>query len=214
MRHSGRPGICLLTIAAALGLGSCLGVQSARSGEVLFQDSFDHPSSGWDRYQGPDYRADYSGGTYRIEILEPNTNAWSTPDLSFHDVQIEVDARKAAGPDDNLLGVLCRYQDASNFYFFLVSSDGYAGIGIRQQGQARLLSADTMLPHPAVGKGSTTNHLTVRCLASSLELAVNGEPVASAEGEEWAAGDVGLIAGAYEEPGVVVEFDRFSVLQP
>lgn len=214
MRLSGRFAIGLFVQVAALGLGSCWSLHSPRSGDVLFQDSFEHPSSGWDQYQGPDYRADYGNGTYRFEILEPNTTAWSTPNLSLRDVQIEVDVRKVSGPDDNLFGVLCRYQDGSNFYFFLVSSDGYVGIGIRQEGQSRLLGSDTMLPHPAVRTSSMPNHLTIRCVASSLELAVNGEPVASAEVGEWPAGDVGLIAGAYDAPGVVIEFERFSVLLP
>ncbi len=204
----------VLSTGLALTLGSCSDVRSAQSGDVLFQDAFEHPSSGWDRYQGTDYRADYIGGAYRIEVLLPNTDTWSTPDLSFGDAQIEVDARKVAGSDNNLFGVLCRYQDGSNFYFFLISSDGYAGIGIQQQGEARLLSSDTMLPHPAVATGGALNHLSALCLGPHLELAVNGQPVASVTTAELSGGDVGLIAGTYDEPGVVIEFDNFSVMQP
>ncbi len=191
--------LAIILLAGGHALASCWTARSARSGDVLFQDSFEHPASGWDRYQGPDYRADYSGGAYRFEVL---------------DVQIEVDARKIDGPDDNLFGVLCRYQDAADFYFFVVSSDGYTGIGIRQQGQTRLLSADSLLPHSAVATGGLPNHLSVRCMGPSLDLRVNGMPVASVTAEEWAEGDVGLIVGAYDEAGVIVEFDRFSVLQP
>ncbi|MEW6568772.1 MAG: hypothetical protein AB1449_11535 [Chloroflexota bacterium] len=196
-------------------LAACSGIaRPAGPGDVLFQDSFEHSSSGWDRYQGDDYRSDYSDGTYQIEVLLPRTDAWSTPGLVFGDVQIEVDARKLGGPDDNLFGVLCRYRDASNFYFFLISSDGYAGIGMREEGTARLLSAETMEPHPAVALGEAVNHLSVRCQGSSLDFSVNGIPVGSVSSSLWPEGDVGLIAGSYEEPGVVIEFDNFSVLQP
>lgn len=204
----------VLSTGLALLLASCADVRSARSGDVLFQDSFEHPSSGWDRHHGADYRADYVDGAYRIEVLQPNTDAWSTPELSFGDAQIEVDARKVGGPDDNLFGVLCRYQDSSSFYFLLISSDGYAGIGIVQQGEARLLSSDTMLPHPAVATGGALNRLSAQCLGQRLALAVNGEVVASVATAELSGGDVGLIAGAYDEPGVIIEFDNFTVLQP
>lgn len=214
MRATRRLAATLLTSGFVLLTGSCTGVRPAQPGDVLFQDAFEHASSGWDRYQGADYRADYVDGTYRIEVLLPNTDAWSTPELSFGDAQIEVDARKVAGPDDNLFGVLCRYQDGSNFYFLLISSDGYAGIGIQRQGEARLLTSEAMLPHPAVARGGNLNHLSARCLGTHLELVVNGASVASASAAEWLRGDVGLIAGAYDEPGVVIEFDNFSVLQP
>ena len=98
---------------------------TADPGEVVFQDDFSRPVSGWDRYNDPTYSSDYYEGGYRIHVLEPNTDAWASPRLDLADVQIEVDATKLGGPDDNVFGVLCRYKDSRNFYFFLVSSDGY-----------------------------------------------------------------------------------------
>jgi hypothetical protein len=183
-------------------------------GSVLFQDDFSRPSSGWDRYQEQAYLSDYVGGAYRIQISQPERDAWATPALEFGDVRIEVDAAKSGGPDNNLFGVLCRYQDAHNFYFFVVSSDGYAGIGMRQNGEAILLSSDSMLPRDSVLQGQASNHLRADCVGDLLSLYVNGIPAAEARGGEWATGGVGLIAGSYTEPGVVIDFDNFSVLQP
>lgn len=189
---------------------------TAEPGTVLFQDDFSHPSSGWDRYQDDTYLSNYEAGGYRIKVFKPETDVWSNPRLNFADVRIEVDATKSEGPEDNVFGVLCRYQDPKNFYFFLVSSDGFVGIGLNKAGRRRVLSdeGESLLPSSAVVKGEATNHLRADCIGYQLRLYVNGVAVAEARAEEWPSGDVGLIAGTYEEPGTDIMFDNFSVLQP
>lgn len=187
---------------------------SVAPGEVVFQDDFSRPISGWDRYYDATYSSDYHEGGYRIHVLEPNTDAWAVPRLDFADVQIEVDATKLSGPDDNVYGVLCRYKDARNFYFFLVSSDGYSGIGVYKDGRRRLLTDESLLPSEAVNRGDDLNHIRADCNGFQLRLFVNGILVAEAQAAEWPSGDVGLIAGTYGQPGAEILFDNFSVLQP
>lgn len=196
-------------------LQSCSWLEApTQSGAVLFQDDFSRTSSGWDRYRDRVYQADYMDGSFSIQILAADADAWSNPGLDFGDVRVEVDALKVEGPDDNRFGILCRYQDPLNFYFFLISSDGYAGIGQRQDGHATLLTGDSMLPREAVLQGSVSNHLRADCVGSQLTLYVNGIRVAEAGASAWARGDVGLTAGSGSQPGVIVTFDNFSVLQP
>ena len=187
---------------------------TADPGEVVFQDDFSRPVSGWDRYYDPTYSSDYYDGGYRIHVLEPNTDAWASPRLDLADVQIEVDATKLGGPDDNVFGVLCRYKDSRNFYFFLVSSDGYTGIGVYKDGRRRLLTDDSLLPSEAVNRGNALNHIRADCDGYRLRLLVNGILVAEAQAAEWPRGDVGLIAGTYDQAGTEILFDNFSVLQP
>lgn len=207
--------ISLAAITVGLGMGAC-GVLRPESGpgEVIYQDDFSRANSGWDRYQDPSYSSDYQDGAYRIHVLTANTDAWANPDLEISDARIEVDAAKVGGPDNNVFGVLCRYQDARNFYFFLISSDGYAGIGVYKDGRRRLLSDDSLLPTEAVIQGEQWNHIRADCDQFALRLFVNGQLVAETQAAEWRAGDVGLIAGSYELPGTEVLFDNFSVVQP
>lgn len=183
-------------------------------GGVLFQDDFSRPSSGWDRYQDETYASDYHDGAYRLHILRPNTDAWANPGLDFEDVRIEVDATKIGGPDDNIYGVLCRYQDPRNFYYLLISSDGFTGIGVYKDGRRLLLTDESLLPSSAVVHGSATNHIRADCVGRRLSLIVNGQLVAEASAAEWERGDVGLIAGSYDLAGAEILFDNFSVLQP
>lgn len=205
--------LAALTLAASA-LACNLQQPPAVSGDVLFQDDFSRSMSGWDRYHDDVYSADYSQGGYRIQVFAPQTDAWANPGLSLSDVRIEFDATKQSGPDDNTFGVLCRYQDARNFYFFLLSSDGYTGIGISIDGRRMLLSGDTMYPSGAVLLGDVTNHIRADCIGFQLALYVNGILVAQAQSSQWGAGDVGLTAGSYDQPGVAVLFSNFTVIQP
>jgi hypothetical protein len=202
-------------LLSALSLSGCaLFELPVAPGDVLFQDDFSRTSSGWDRTQDQAYRSDYSDGVYRIEIFQPATTAWSNPGLDFGDVQIEVETVKAAGPDDNAFGVVCRYQDPANYYFFLISSDGFAGIGARRTGSTVLLTGDAMLPSEAILLGSAANHIRADCVGTRLTLMVNGAAVSEAEASDWARGDVGLIASSYAEAGAVIDFDNFTVIAP
>ena len=182
---------------------------------VLFQDDFSNPDSGWDRVNVKDGITDYTPeGAYRILLNLPNTDVWANPGLSFTDVRIEVDATKVGGPDNNDFGVQCRYQDDNNFYFFLISSDGYYGIGKVKDGEQTLLSGENMEYSDAILQGRSTNHLRADCVGPHLKLYVNGVPVATAEDSDFTHGDVGLMAGTFDESGTDVLFDNFIVLQP
>lgn len=217
-RSGGRPpaatGLRILLPLLALSLTSCASALRADAGEVLFQDDFSRRISGWDQHQDDTYSADYVDGFYLMQVHQAGTDVWSTPDLDFGDVRVQVEASKIAGPDDNVFGVLCRYQDARNFYFFVISSDGYAGIGINKDGRRRLISAEALLPSAAVRQGEAGNVIRADCLGYHLRLFVNGVLVAEAQAAEWTSGDVGLLAGTYETAGVQILFDNFSVVQP
>jgi hypothetical protein len=196
-------------------LGGCIWLYPpAGPGEVLFQDDFSLTSSGWDRYQDDIYRADYQDGEYRIEIFSPETIAWSLPKLSFQDVWISVEAVRVKGPEDNAFGVICRYENPSNFIFFLISSDGYAGIGRYINGEKTLLSDESLLPTDAVRSGGEGNFIQAECIGDRLTLFVNNSRVAEAVVESIRSGDVGLIAGTYADPDVEIRFDNFSTVQP
>jgi hypothetical protein len=184
------------------------------SAEVLFSDAFSDPNSGWDRVQREEGITDYDRGTYRILVNQPQHDYWANPGRSFGDVRVDVDATKAGGPDDNDFGVICRYQDAQNFYAFLVSSDGFYGILKYSDGGSEALGTDGMAASDAIRQGKATNQLRVECVGDELRLFANGELVHSVTDSSFGAGDVGLIAGTYDTSGTDIRFDNFVVYQP
>lgn len=181
---------------------------------VLFQDDFSDPVSGWDRVSVEQGVTDYADGSYRILVNAANTDVWANPNLSFSDVQIEVDATKVGGDDNNDYGLICRYQDSQNFYFFYISSDGYYAIGKMAGGEQQLIGTDSMPTSDAIKEGNVTNRLRADCNGSTLSLYINGTFVASQEDSTYTSGDVGLIAGAFDVPGTDILFDNFLVLKP
>ena len=188
--------------------------EGASGPKVLFQDDFSDSGSGWDSVRKEEGVTDYENGAYRIFVNTDNMDVWANPGLSFTDVRIEVDATKAGGPDDNDFGVICRYEDVDNFYFFIISSDGYYGIGKVSGGEQNLIGADKMDTNDAIRQGNATNHITVECVGSTLSLSVNGTHLQTVEDADFSSGDVGLLAGTYDEPGTDILFDNFVVTVP
>jgi len=184
------------------------------AGEVLFQDDFSDTASGWDRVSQADGSTDYSDGAYRIWLNKTQSDQWANPGRTFTDVRIEVDASKAAGPDDNDFGLICRYRDTDNFYAFWISSDGFYGIVRYLDGDFKVLGADSMQASRAIRQGYSSNHLRAECVGSTLRLYVNDELLQEVEDASHPDGDVGLIAGTFDLAGVDIRFDNFVVLSP
>lgn len=187
--------------------------QAAPSGSVLFQDDFSQPTTGWDRFMVGEGIMDYDAGGYRILVNATQTNFWARPRVNFSDVRIEVDTGKLAGPDENRIGLICRYSDA-NYYFFIITSDGFYGMGLFQDGQAAMLGQGEMLSSSNINQGLAVNHLRADCVGDTLTFYVNGFQVAQAQDATLPSGDVGILAGSFDTTGVDIVFDNFVVLQP
>jgi hypothetical protein len=190
------------------------GVPTQTPSNVLFQDDFSNPNSGWNRITEADGQTDYISGTYRIFVNTAGTDVWANPGLSFQDVRIEVDATKVGGSDNNNFGLTCRTLDGDHYYFFYISSDGYYGIGKVNGDNQSLIGMEVLQPSDKIHRGSATNHLRADCSGSTLALYVNGAKLAEGQDSEYTSGDVGLVAGTYDTPGTDIRFDNFSVLRP
>ena len=187
--------------------------------KVLYSDDFKKPDSGWDRFQDYAGVTDYANVGYLIYIKAPNMIKWTnpTPAKAFPgDVHIEVDATVSFGPTNNAFGVICRYQDPNNFYYFYISSDGYAGIGKKQNNVHSIISSPDgkLIKVDGINTGDASNHLRVDCIGSNLTLYVNGTQVATTKDSAFSAGNVGLIARTYDTGGADILFNNFFVYKP
>lgn len=217
-----RPRLIIIAMALALASIACQAITgptvenqaSLSTGEVLFKDDFSNTSSGWDRVTAANGVTDYVDGYYRIFVNEPNTDTWANPGLTFGDVQIEVDVSKQGGPDDNDYGVMCRVQGQDQYYFFIISSDGYYGIGKVNGEQQVILGAESMQPSEAIHQGVATNHIQADCIGDELSLTVNDQLLITIQDADLSSGDVGLIAGTFTESGTDIYFDNFLVVKP
>lgn len=205
--------LIVLSLACALQATPASPDQGMPSGSVLFQDDFARPTTGWDRLMTAEGVMDYDAGGYRILVNSLQTNFWSTPHRNYSDVRIEVDTGKLGGPDENRAGVICRFS-GSDYYFFLITNDGFYGVGVYAGGQAVLLGQPEMQTSAKIKTGLAVNHLRADCSGNTLTFYVNGFQLARVQDSTLTSGDVGLLAGTFALPGVDVVFDNFVVLQP
>jgi hypothetical protein len=182
-------------------------------GALLYEDDFEDPASGWDAYNDGDTLAIYSGGEYRLAVYTDSYVVWTTPDpaLELGDFILEVEARQVEGPLDNNLGLLVRYQEEDDsFYWFQISSDGYFSVDLREAED--WVSLIGWQASEAIRQGlDATNHLRLVCRGNEFTFYVNDEPLTTLVDEAYAAGNIGLAAGAFDEPGVVIHFDNLKV---
>lgn len=181
-------------------------------GDILYQEEFDDNTTGWDRIANENGIMDYDGGGYRILVQQPDFNLWSTPEKDYSDVRLEVDVARVNGPMENRAGLMCRYQNG-DYYFFIISNDGYYAIGKFIGGQTLLLGLQAMQPSEFIQTGAV-NHLRADCIGDTLAFYVNYSQVSAVQDSDFPSGDVGVLAGAFSQPGTDVLFDHFVVIQP
>ncbi|MDQ2693397.1 MAG: hypothetical protein M3Y68_15275 [Chloroflexota bacterium] len=187
-------------------------VAPAQPGDILYQEAFEDNTTGWHRVANDNGIMDYDQGGYRILVRQPRLNVWSTAERNFNDVRVEADVIRLYGPDENRMGLVCRYQ-GGDYYFFIITNDGYYAIGKFLGGMTLLLGQSEMQPSDVIQKGGM-NHLRADCIGNTLTFYVNFTQIASVTDSDLPSGDVGLLAGSFAEPGVDVMFDQFVVIQP
>ena len=203
-----------LFLLLALLLSACQPAQQNLPGDVLFADDFSTRENNWVHLVNDGGVMDYNAGGFRFYVRESNLNYWTTAGRSFDDVRIEVDALQYSGPQENRLGVICRYHDDHNYYFFVISTDGYYAIGKVKEGVQTLLGQNAMRYSSAIQTGVAINHLRAECQGSTLRFYINDSPVALVDDLDFTDGDVGLLAGTFDQGELDVLFDNFQVLYP
>jgi hypothetical protein len=187
---------------------------ATKPGDPLFWDDFSDTSANWPQASDEVGALGYSDGAYRITVQEAQYLMWAPSGQAFRDVLVQADAIRLAGPAANRFGLICGYRDPKNFYFFIISSDGYYGLGKIEAGDASLIGQEAMDYSTAIAQVSGLNHIQLQCADQTLRGAVNGQLLAEAQDDGLGPGDAGLLAGTFEEGGVEISFDNFVVARP
>lgn len=179
---------------------------------LLFSDDFSDTSSGWDRVANIYGLTDYYQGGYRIQVASSTYIKWANPRKTFGDVRVEVDAELIDGSANNSFGIICRYQDAKNFYALVISSDGYYAIRKRANTtDLIILSGEAFQESIWIDVGQSAHHITVECIGDTLSLYVDGNLIDEVQDSEFEEGDVGLLVSTMGEASTDILFDNFEV---
>ena len=179
--------------------------------EVLWQDDFSDPGSGWEVGDYPGGSVKYEDGAYLVTASSLG-RMWGVANRSFGDGTIEVDATQVIGPanDNNGYGIICRVQSNGDGYYLRISGDGFYGIHKLIDEESEPLVDWT--ESDVINQGDALNRISAVCNGSALELAVNGEILAQVSDSTFTEGDVGLVAGSFEEnEATEISFDNLVV---
>jgi len=187
-------------------------IQPTGSGNILFQDDFSDPESGWERDTGANLSADYYHGSYRILVNEPYYIVWGLLNLIVKDVIIDVEVTKASGPPEDFFGIICRYQDKDNYYFLNIASDSWYLIGKMKDGQELLLGEAGS--SNAVHQGNTSNRVRAECVGDTLSLFANNTRLLQVSDPDFSEGAIGLMGRTFGTPGTNLLFDNLRVMRP
>jgi len=156
----------------------------------------------------------YQGGLAFV-INSAQKDYLSVIDESFTNSKIEVTTKKIVGSDENDFGIVCRYLDEDNYYAFIISSSGFYGLLKVINGEYALINeSSSLISSEEIRKASESNHLGLDCIGSVLTFYVNSIKFGEVIDNDLHSGKVGLIAGTYEDPGIAILFDDFSVNNP
>lgn len=180
---------------------------------LLFFDDFNNPDSGWDQYSNEVVR-EYYQGTYHINIPLRNYITWSAAHQSFGDVWVRVELANTGSADITEMGLICRMVDGENFYFLTIRSDGYYAVQRMEDGVESYIGMDGYQFSEAVNPGITTNQIEARCIGDRLSLSVNGQQVIVVNDSSFQVGDVGILAGTFEQGNADIFYDNFEVHRP
>lgn len=208
-----RPGL-LVTLLLALLMVACQPAASPADSTYLFEDDFSTSGGGWGVWDREGASVRYASSGLLLKTAQQDLNVWSVSGNDFSDVILSVQANPVQGSVDNLFGLICRYKDERNFYYLVVTSDGYYGIGRAQEGSHSLVGMDMMQFSEMIERDQSSYTLTAACVGPKLTLAVDGNLLAEVEDDTFTHGDVGLLAGSYQSAEVEVLFDNFTVRAP
>jgi hypothetical protein len=183
---------------------------SAGFGNILLKDNFDNPKSSSLTEDKTD-NATYSfvDGAYAINLQTPKYLVWSPLDGSYGDMAIEVDTALDKGPSESAAGLIFRFQDEDNFYFFSVSGEGSYSLDLYKKNDRKTLIDWT--DSPAIKGQGKVNHLRVETEGDRIRLFVNDTLLDEISDDSFRKGQVALAVNTFNKGGATFTFDNLIV---
>lgn len=176
-----------------------------------YSEDFSDMFSGWPLEVNDDSTYGYIDGAYAIVINTAEYIMEVVPDnyLGSGDAFIEVDAWKDAGSDAGDFGIICGFQDYSNYTAMGISTDGSVSVFQRVNDEETELFYRQRAFTPA-----DRYHLVANCQNGYFSLEVNGKTAIDLEDSLLTSdGRVGIFGGAFEEGPFIYYFDNFKTEQ-
>ncbi len=179
------------------------------TGATLHQEDFSVPGD-WFTAIDDNFSMEYAEDGYRILNRSPNSFVSSVLAMDITDLHVETRANRVGGPQTGYYGVVCRWQNVSNFYAFVIGSDGFYGIARVLNGQLTFLGEGRTTSGPIL-LDTANNLVGGSCIGDTLSLYVNHQSLLQVQDQTFASGNPGLVTATRATPGTHVHFDDFLI---
>lgn len=180
-------------------------------GDVVLVDTFDDNSNGWRVDDWDQASAQIMNGKLAIQIDSIEYYLISDLPDTYPSLIMATDIAVTNPVGDAEFGFICGLRDLENFTALNISEDGYYGIWKFENGEFIQL-ADWSYSEVIAAGGPYT--LFAYCGPDSLALAVNETLLVETYDPNYSAGRVGVYVWPWDNPGVRVEFDNFTIINP
>lgn len=180
---------------------------------ILWEDDFADVNSGWERYRRFDGILDYENDIYRMYVDGPDNFFWVSYDWDSNDMIIEAEFTQVDGPDNNLFGLMCRYDSANlTAYVFVINSQGEYSLGTMENLQFTPLAGGEMTYSEVIKPIHEMNVIRAACVGGTLGMWVNGQLLIELSDHFFEGDDFGLVAATYEGAGTDIHIDNLRVI--
>lgn len=181
---------------------------------ITYVDKFDGNSTiSWILEADEMGSTQYEGGQLQFSIPAAGVARYARAEgLDASNFVTEVEVTQLAGSTNAGYGLLFRLQDTESFYRFNITGNGYYMVEKRSAGGNWVrLTNDWQQTSLLLTGLNNRNLLKVEARDTSLSFAINGFEVFSINDGEYASGGIALNAGTFDQGGLVVAFDNFSL---
>lgn len=188
-------------------------ITALRETEATYYDGFRQEDGAWPTRAESDRTVTYENRTLVFAMQASNSLSFSayTPEeaLTTSDYYVEVASSYLEGEQDGNYGLLFRYVDNENFYFFEVNQGGYRLQKFEAGAWTPLL--DWVTDERLTTAAGAVHLLGVWAAGADFALLLDGEIVATITDSTFPTGGVGLGAGTYTAENFVASFDDFQL---
>ena len=187
---------------------------------IIYEDDFNNPSSGWTVSSNDIGEANYVNGGYRLSIKQPgHIIAGVNPSIGqLSDFIIECDMQSMNSSEDMSYGIILRQKDINrfdNFYYFQILGNKGEYI-IEKQSAGTWSTLAEANAAEFIKTDGTVNHVKIICIGPQFSFYVNGSKLADVEDDSFLNGFIALSAMSGIESNSPVDaiFDNIKIYSP
>ncbi len=181
---------------------------------MLLADDFTSPHPGWWLGSNDNGRVWVEQSELRLRNETDAVFATHTePGLWVDDVIVMADSRLVGGTDNNWIHLMCRRQNADEYYIAGYSSDGYIQAQAHYAGET-IFYVEVAQSNAVNTARGADNRVQLHCIGDQIRFYVNDSLVAEFRDSVLADGDIGFAVSALDGEYSDVAFDNVRVTQP